>query len=80
MDADKQADMEMVEKHVQQLAEHFDTVHIFTTRYVGETESTRSVQTGCGNYFARYGQAVEWVAQKDEEARIQERFDEEDDE
>lgn len=55
-------DLELLRKAVDTLGEHFDTVQIFTTRHDPAGENgTVSVNKGCGNWFARYGQIKLWT-------------------
>lgn len=60
---------ELLDRHCAQLGEHFDTVQIFVTRYDSEI-GTRNVVFGAGNWFARYGQVVDWQTKKSEETRV----------
>ena len=53
-------DMLVIQKHVALLTEHFDTVHVFVTKHVNNSEGTVQLNHGSGNYFARYGQIVVW--------------------
>lgn len=62
MDRDK----EIIQSHVAQLMEHFDTVQIFCTRHSEELEGTVRVQWGGGNYYARYGQVNKWLIEEEE--------------
>lgn len=63
-------DMTMLEKHANELAEHFDSVQIFVTRHEGgEKNGTVNASQGAGNWFARYGQVKSWVIKQDECAR-----------
>jgi len=67
----KDADMERVRKHVEDLAEHFDTVHVFVTR-AGEgddDQSTLNINIGTGNWFARLGFVKDWIIRQDEYTR-----------
>jgi len=74
MNAESSADIEMVKKHAEALGEHFDSVQIFTTRHEPTTAGgTATVQYGVGNYYARYGQAREWVLKQDEWTRVEAR-------
>lgn len=62
----READRAMVNKHVQALMEHFDTVQIFVTRHMpSELDATRMLSMGAGNWFARSGQVREWVIERD---------------
>lgn len=66
----READLAMVRQHVQQLAEHFDAVHIFCSRHMpAELDGTVCVNQGCGHWHARYGQIREWLVYEDERAR-----------
>ena len=67
----RQLDMERVQKHVDELAGQFDSVHIFVTRQDPTAEQTVSVQLGAGNWFSRYGQIREWSLKADEGARLE---------
>ncbi len=62
--------VKMIDKHVNELAEHFDGVHIFVNRNEGHADQSRGINRGAGNWFARYGQIREWVVY--EEQRIRE--------
>lgn len=53
---------ELLDKHLAQISEHFDTVQIFVTKHTPATERTGGRVLGSGNWFARYGQIMEWVA------------------
>jgi len=52
-------ELKIVQAHMAQLSEHFETVQIFVT--IKKEESTTSMFDGCGNYFARYGQVKSWT-------------------
>lgn len=60
-------DVQRVKKAAEALGEHFDSVQIFANRV--DAEGTISLSHGCGNWFARYGQIVEWRVKNDEEAK-----------
>lgn len=48
-------------KTAEQLGEHWDCVQIFVSlQKPGDTHCTR-LAVGCGNFYARYGQAAEWL-------------------
>lgn len=56
---------------LQVLGEHFDTVQIFTTRHEeGELNGTVQIAMGAGNWYARYGQVIEWLGKNNERTRI----------
>lgn len=63
-------ELELLERHINALAEHFDTVQIFVTR-MDEKNSDNTVNAcrGAGNWFARYGQVQEWLIKSDERTR-----------
>lgn len=63
-------DLDRVIEAVESLGEHFDTVHIFVTRYESQTEGTTNLHRGIGNFYARYGQIQEWITRENEQARI----------
>lgn len=64
--------MAMLQKHVQELGEHFDTVHIFITRHEpGEARGTINASWASGNFFTRYGQIKHWLIKKEEETKIE---------
>ena len=71
----KNSDEALVEKHTAELSEHFDSVIIFVTRL--EANATRCVVHGEGNYFARYGQVLDWIRREDERSRQEIRSEEE---
>lgn len=70
--------LEIIKRHVAALMEHFDSVQVFCTKEHAEEESTGSWCWGKGNWFARYGQAHEWL--KKTEARSAKEVAQEDDE
>lgn len=68
----EEIDMERLKTTVENLAEHFDTVHIFVTRVSDEEVDEGGTVNACfgtGNWFARSGQIKEWVLKQDERAR-----------
>lgn len=68
------ADMQRIEKALEVLSEHFDTVQIFCTRYdSGEENGTVNISRGVSHWFARYGQVCDWVHRCNEEIRIEAR-------
>jgi hypothetical protein len=77
IDAEHEAAKKIVKKAVADLSEHFDSVQVFCSRYVGgEDGGTLPVVEGRGNWFARFGQTFEWVEFGREGARIKAREDE----
>lgn len=64
-------DIEMVQRCLTSLGEHFDTVQIFVTRHeAGVTDGgTVAISMGCGNNFAREGQVRNWLIKNETIAR-----------
>lgn len=68
------ADLALVQKHIDALGEHFDSVQIFVTRHAeGELGGTVSINLGSGNYFSRYGHVHAWCIRQDEQERMDRR-------
>jgi hypothetical protein len=63
--SDESDQMELIDKALGQLAEHFDSVHIFATRHLGP-EGTEAYSKGRGNFYARFGQMVRFVENEKE--------------
>ena len=63
-DSDKQREalINLINQHIEQLGEHFETVQIFVTIKDTTGDGTAHVNRGTGNYFARYGQVQLWLA------------------
>lgn len=55
----------IIESHVAQLCEHFDSVRIFTTKYRGDHAQTLSQTRSGGNWYASFGFAKEWVVKEE---------------
>lgn len=51
----------IVDNHVAQLLEHFDSVTILVTQHDGGASETASYVSGGGNYYARIAKANEWL-------------------
>jgi hypothetical protein len=76
MSSQQDEDIARVKEACQALGEHFDSVHIFTTRHEPEIEDgTVVVNSGVGNWYSRYGAIVEWVTKQEENARLDARED-----
>lgn len=74
----RDADRERVQKHVNELLDHFDSVQIFTTRHMpAELDGTITCNRGGGNWHSRYGQVREWVVYEEERIRTHARKSEE---
>lgn len=68
------ADMAEVDKALNVLGEHFDSVQILCTRYKGGDDGgTVNISRGTGNWFARYGQMKEWLIREEETLRMSRR-------
>lgn len=66
----KDEDLQRVQDAVDVLIEHFDSVQILATKHEPEIEDgTVHVSLGAGNWYARYGQAKEWLLRCDETAK-----------
>lgn len=65
-------DMELIQKHVDALSEHFDTVQVFvTSKQEGLEGNTINANIGSGNWFARYGQVRTWLLKADERSKLE---------
>ena len=63
-------DVDLVQKHVNQLIEMFDSVQVFCVRHdPANADGTIAVQIGAGNWFSRCGQVREWLVMQDEHSR-----------
>lgn len=77
---DQDRDVEIVQKVIDTLGEHFDSVQIFCTRHDPSVQNgTVRVHMGAGNWFARFGLVSLWLEMQKESERIKERKDEEED-
>jgi hypothetical protein len=77
-DPNLKSDLARLDACLAHLGEHFDTVQIFTTKHDGgDDATTHSFKKGIGNWYARFGQVMEWVTQSNEDARIDVRKNEE---
>ena len=57
----------MVKKHVAELGEYCKSVKIFVTVEHPDDETiSRSYNSGCGEWFASYGQIQAWLIEQDE--------------
>lgn len=64
-------DLSIIDKHLDELAEHFDSVQIFVTRYEPNQEgSTINIHKGIGNWFTRFGFVKSWVIRCEETERV----------
>ena len=67
METDYERQLKIVTSHVQQLAEHFDTVQIFVTRHEGDGNGPLRMDSGSGNFYGRFGQIACWIDKKHSE-------------
>ena len=74
MTSEQDRDIAVVQQHLDQLIEHFDSVQIFATRGQGDG-NTGYVHLGAGNFYANYGAVREWMIRQDEMARMDARED-----
>lgn len=63
--------MEIVEAHVAQLSEYFDTVQIFCTKK--EEDDTSSYFNGTGNWYSRYGSVKAWIIAEEKNMKVKNR-------
>ncbi len=71
---EKEQDLKLVNQALNTLGEHFDSVHIFVTRHLGQ-DGTANINKGVGNWFARAGQIRDWCIRADESTRFDMRKD-----
>lgn len=65
-----QEEQALLARVASQLGEHFDTVQIFASKHdPAEADGTVTLNYGVGNWYARYGQVIEWTIKHDEDAR-----------
>ena len=87
MDNQKSPDEQFLDKALDVLREHFDTVQIFATRHEASQNGTLHFDCGFGNYYARIGQLDIWLREQRESSSdiyeflgdIDDEFDGEDD-
>lgn len=66
-------DRALIRKHVDELAEHWESVHIFVSQHEGSNDRSRGVNIGAGNWFARFGQIKEWTVYEEERIKMEAR-------
>ena len=60
----------LVNKHASELQEHFDSIRIFVSwPHEDDAHRTLTWDTGRGNFYAQYGQIVQWIIVQDEQQR-----------
>lgn len=72
-----QEQLEMLKKHCEDLGEYFDSVQIFATTH--DEEGSASLNSGVGNWFARFGQVSEWLTKSNERTKEYVRHEENED-
>lgn len=60
-------ELKLIQEAIDLLSEHFDSVHIFTTRHESDETGTYSIQRGSGNWWARIGAIKAWIIRNDAE-------------
>lgn len=69
-DGEEDPDITIMDRHVAALMEHFDTVHVFTSRHEPGREGKSMVcDRGSGHWYARYGQVKEWIIRQEREIK-----------
>lgn len=48
-----------------ELYPNFDSIQIFATKHDGNEYGTTQISWGLGNFYARYGQIVQWIKTED---------------
>lgn len=71
--------VKILDRHVNQLMEHFESVQIFVSKHRPNKDSTLVVQRGDGNWFARYGQVRAWMVREEKDFDSERDGDEDDD-
>lgn len=64
MDNQQSSDEQYLDKALDTLREHFDTVQILATRHEASQNGTLHFDCGFGNYYARFGQLDIWLKQQ----------------
>lgn len=59
----------LVDEAANKLMEHVDSIQIFVTKHDGSKDESASYETGRGNFYARLGQAHEWLCIMDQYTR-----------
>ena len=57
-------DIRILERHVAQLGEHFQSVRIITTSH--QDGNTFTATSGAGNFYAQIASVREWLMRQDE--------------
>ena len=68
-------EFKMLRDEVAKLAEHFDTVQVFVSKY--ESGFTHSFSVGEGNFNARQGQVKNWVIRQEQAEKDQQILEDE---
>lgn len=66
MTKEQERDLKILGNHVAQMMENFETVQVFATRKADTPDGgTISLESGRGNWYARYGQIRLWVDEQE---------------
>lgn len=60
----------ILDSHLAQLSEHFDSVRIFWTKYDSDSSTTKSNSRGIGDWYAQSGAVREWLIRSEEDTRL----------
>ena len=61
--------MDRIEKAAMDLKEHCDSIRIFATLHRDDSKNTTYLDIGKGNWYAQFGQIVEWVEAQNQRNR-----------
>ena len=61
-DSETKSQQLILDRTVKELLEHFDSIQILATNHRGDKDITVSFSAGAGNWYARLGRVVEWLA------------------
>lgn len=75
-ESDRKRQEAMLDKHCDQLIEHFDSVVILASRYDPQTSLASLVKRGRGSYYTQYGIVQAWIKRQDAEIHFEARPEE----
>lgn len=67
--AENNALLDRMEKAASDLKEHCDSIRIFCTLHRDDSKNTVYLDVGKGNWYAQFGQVIEWVEMQNQRAR-----------
>lgn len=76
-DEQRAFDETLIDKHCDQLIEHFDSVVIFATRYFPKDGMASLLKRGRGNYYTQSGMVRSWIKRQDAEIHYEAKPDDE---